>query len=195
MNARYLWEMGTEKMESNIKNGYAEKLIKFIQKYKYVLIVIVAGILLMQLPGIGGATENTAQIGQWGGEYQTETVEQIEKKIREALRLIEGIGRAEVVLTLNSSIETLYQTDLTEGLSLTDMEEESEVAVKTVLFQTGSGYQSALVVKRVYPEYRGALIVCEGGDMAAIKLEVTKAVSALTGLSSDKITVAKHKSV
>ena len=39
--------------------------------------------------------------------------------------------------------------------------------------------------------YRGALVVCQGGDRADVKLAVTEAVSALTGLSSDRVTVAK----
>lgn len=41
--------------------------------------------------------------------------------------------------------------------------------------------------------WAGAVIVCEGGDNAAVRLQLTRAVSSLTGLSSDKITVVKGK--
>ena len=41
------------------------------------------------------------------------------------------------------------------------------------------------------PTYRGALVVCQGGDRADVRLAVIEAVSVLTGLSSDRITVAK----
>ena len=47
------------------------------------------------------------------------------------------------------------------------------------------------MTRQVYPTYRGALVVCQGGDRADVKLAVTEAVSALTGLSSDRVTVAK----
>ena len=40
-----------------------------------------------------------------------------------------------------------------------------------------------MVTRTVYPTYRGALVVCQGGDRADVKLAVTEAVAALTGLS------------
>lgn len=39
----------------------------------------------------------------------------------------------------------------------------------------------------------GALVVCEGGGSAAVRLELTRALSALTGLSSEKIAIVKGK--
>ena len=54
-------------------------------------------------------------------------------------------------------------------------------------------YQAAVVTRTVYPTYRGALVVCQGGDRADVKLAVTEAVAALTGLSADRITVAKSQ--
>ena len=56
----------------------------------------------------------------------------------------------------------------------------------------GSG-DAPVVTRTVYPTYRGALVVCQGGDRAEVKLAVTEAVAALTGLSADRITVAKSQ--
>lgn len=39
--------------------------------------------------------------------------------------------------------------------------------------------------------WTGAVVVCEGGGSAAVRLELTRAVSALTGLSTDKIAIVK----
>ena len=58
---------------------------------------------------------------------------------------------------------------------------------------TGSGTQEVVVTNRVYPRYVGALVVCEGGGSAGVRLAVTQAVSALTALPSDKITVLQGK--
>lgn len=56
----------------------------------------------------------------------------------------------------------------------------------------GSGAGAEVVVTHSrYPRFVGALIVCEGGDRADVQLNVTQAVSALTGLSSDRITVVR----
>lgn len=50
------------------------------------------------------------------------------------------------------------------------------------------------LVIRTEPEtqrFEGALVVCEGGGDAAVRLQLTKALSALTGLSSEKIAIVK----
>ena len=48
-------------------------------------------------------------------------------------------------------------------------------------------------MKTKYPVYKGAVVVCEGADHASVKLNIVQAVSSLTGLGSDKITVLKMK--
>ena len=64
------------------------------------------------------------------------------------------------------------------------MEEE------TVIVNSGSGQEAVLLTRR-YPTFQGALVVCEGGDDAEIRLLMTRAVSALTGIGADRITVCK----
>ena len=39
----------------------------------------------------------------------------------------------------------------------------------------------------------GALVVCEGGDGAPVRLHLTQAVSALTGLGADQIAIVKGR--
>ncbi len=41
--------------------------------------------------------------------------------------------------------------------------------------------------------WTGAVIVCEGGESAAVRLKLTQAVRALTGLSADRIAVIKGR--
>ena len=53
----------------------------------------------------------------------------------------------------------------------------------------GSGQQEAVPIQTVAPEFRGALVVCPGGGNAATRLKLIEAVSALTGLGSDRISV------
>ena len=55
----------------------------------------------------------------------------------------------------------------------------------------GGDREETVVTQTAYPTYRGALVVCQGGDRADVKLAVTAAVSALTGLPSDRVTVVK----
>ena len=94
------------------------------------------------------------------------------------------MGEATVVLTLNSSGEDVLAQDTSEGTS-SDRE--------TVIVSTGSGTEEAVSVKTIYPEFKGALVICQGAGNASVKLEVLKAVSAITGLSSDQISICQRK--
>ena len=50
-----------------------------------------------------------------------------------------------------------------------------------------------VVRQEIYPQYRGALVVCDGGNSDRVRLAVVEAVSALTGLGADKISVVQWR--
>jgi catechol 2,3-dioxygenase-like lactoylglutathione lyase family enzyme len=83
-----------------------------------------------------------------------------------------------------------YQTDVQAS---SDGAQSSE-SRKTVILSEGSSYDKAAVAATTYPRFQGALIVCEGADSAAVRLRLLEAVSAVTGLSTDRITVVKMRS-
>ena len=70
---------------------------------------------------------------------------------------------------------------------------DSRSRQETVTLNRGSGYQEVVVTNQVYPVYQGAVVVCQGAENSAVRLAVTEAVSALTGLSSDRISIVKWK--
>ena len=48
--------------------------------------------------------------------------------------------------------------------------------------------------KTIYPQYLGAVVVCEGAASPQVRLDVLQAVAQFTGLSTDKISVLKLRS-
>ena len=60
-----------------------------------------------------------------------------------------------------------------------------------VTVEGSSGEQGVVPLQTVAPQFRGALVVCPGGGEAKVKLELIRAVSALTGLGADSITVCR----
>jgi stage III sporulation protein AG len=104
---------------------------------------------------------------------------------------MDGVGEAHVLLTLDTDGERQLAQDTQLSYSgdtsaPTDYDRRSE----TVLVDGGDGDETVVTQTR-YPTYRGALVVCQGGDKAEVKLAVTNAVSALTGLTADRVVVAK----
>ena len=161
-----------------------QKAAELFQKYKYVLLVIAAGIVLLLLP-LGGE-ENPASGGtesQNGNGEETFRVEEMERRLEEALSRVDGAGEVTVVLTVKSGARQILAQDSSRS--------GEESSTSTVVVSTGSGTEDAVVLQQVYPQYQGALVVCPGGGDPAVCLKLVDAVSALTGLGADKISICK----
>ena len=150
------------------------------------ILFLVLGIVLMLLPGGNAEAEPTA------GRPDAEAFDRgaVQEEMENILRAIDGVGELRLMLTVDSGTKReLAQDTTTERSGSEDVKRKSE----TVVVGTGSGTQEVVVTNRVYPRYVGALVVCEGGGSAGVRLAVTQAVSALTALPSDKITVLQGK--
>ena len=56
-----------------------------------------------------------------------------------------------------------------------------------------SGVEGTVTLQQLSPQFQGALVVCSGGGEPTVQLRLVEAVSALTGLGADKISVCKGK--
>jgi len=154
-------------------------------KYKFVAAVLLAGVALLLWPS-GSEESNTTDSGG-----TTESRTELQQEMEEILESISGVGKTRVMLMVDTDGERQLarDTELRYSGEAAAPEEYSR-STETVLVD-GSGGDETVVTKTLYPTYRGALVVCQGGDSAEVRLAVTEAVAALTGLSADRITVAK----
>ena len=154
-------------------------------KYKYVALVVLVGAALLLWPGGGAKPEKLS------AAENSLSDRNIQWEMEEILSKISGVGQVQVMLTEESDGERRLAQDTElrysgETTAPTDYSRSSE----TVLVDGGSG-DEAVVLKTLYPTWRGALVVCQGADRGEVRLAVTEAVMALTGLPADRITVAK----
>ena len=103
---------------------------------------------------------------------------------------IAGVGKIRVMLTLKSGT----QLQLAEDVSRADKESDTKYDSEIVTINRGSGNQEVVVTDQIYPTFQGAVIVCEGAEQSSVRLAITEAVAALTGLSTDKISIVKWNS-
>lgn len=165
-------------MDMNLIRG---KTSEFLKKYRYVILVVILGIVLMSIPGKKEKQSETvpdASAVSW-----TDPTEELTR----ILSQIQGAGKVKVLLTLSAGEKTVYQTD-TDGGSAS-----GGVRHETVIVTDGDRAQHGLIQQIQYPQYRGAVVVCQGADQPAVKLAITEAVSNATGLGTDKISVLKMK--
>lgn len=150
---------------------------------KYVVLAAALGALLLLWPG-EQATEAASPAPAETG------TEELSAQLAEILSKIRGVGRAEVLLTLQSGDELVLASDSALRYSGSAQAPDSyDRSSEVVTVSGGSGSQEVVITQRRYPQYRGALVVCEGGGSDGVRLQVASAVSALTGLGSDRIAV------
>ena len=133
-----------------------------------ILLLVVAWPMPGQEPEEKGDAEPVSDSGLSDEEaYQ----EYLEKRIARALEQVEGVGRAEVVITLKSTAEKVVEKDQVSD-SQTSSEADSVGGTRTiderssqresVYEQRSDGTQTPYVRKELTPEIGGVLIVCDG---------------------------------
>ena len=164
-----------------------EKLISYVKKYRYVALVVLAGVVLMLLPS--GKGEQQTSSDQPVNVSEAYSLAETEKRLEQLLGRIRGVGQVQVMLTLKS--DSSLQLAENRSTSLRDTEDRQDRDVVTL--NRGSGYEDVVVTEQTYPVYQGAVVVCQGAGDSSVNRAVIQAVSVLTGLGSDKITVVQWK--
>ena len=156
-----------------------EKISQIGSKYKYVFVIVLVGILLMSIPQKHDEQPETPNPVQQPDQKLSEKLEQI-------LSQMEGVGKAQVLLTESDSARTVYQTNEQKSA-------DGSVRGETVIVSDGSRGEGGLITSVTPPAYLGAIVVCQGADRPSVQLAVIQAVSNVTGISTDRITVVKMK--
>lgn len=159
------------------------KLADFVRKYRYVLIIVLIGLVLMLLPGRQTQEQTPSQPAQEQQEQRD-----LAQELTQILSQIQGAGKVQVMLTVASGETTLYQydEDVANGDSGSNRQD-------TVIVTDENRAQAGLIRQINPPTYQGAIIVCEGADSASVRLGIIEAVSKVTGLGTGRISVLKMK--
>ena len=91
-------------------SGLAQRWRGALEKYRYVLLVIGAGVVLLMLPA-GGGQDSSGREVQESGETEAFDLERFEEKLAQALSQVEGAGKARVVLTLEEGSRQVLARD------------------------------------------------------------------------------------
>lgn len=149
---------------------------KLNEKQRQILLVFLIGILLVVIAA------PTRERGEDDTEEKSKTdtadfayEEALENKLEQVLMQIEGVGKAEVMLTFTASSEKIVEKD-----------ENS-----TVYERPSDGGEMPYVVREIHPRPRGILVIAEGGGNAVTEKNIREAVQALFGVEAHKIRIMK----
>lgn len=170
-------------------NQWREKGKELLGRYKYVVLVVAVGLLLLLWPS-GEKGEEAAETKPVQAEEDF-SVSALEEKLANTLAKVHGAGDVTVMLTVQGgSRRVLAEDEKTSRDS--DGSSQSEHQTVVVSGSSSKGEEPVLV-QQLYPKFQGALVVCEGGGNSSVRLKLMEAVSALTGLGADKISICEGK--
>jgi stage III sporulation protein AG len=168
-----------------MKNPWPERFQKWkgaVKDCRYALLVVALGVMLLLLP-TGSKTEPE----QTGGQAETADsfdLEEFEARLSELLSSVEGAGETKVLLTVDSGSRQVLAQDV-------ERESGGGGTATTITVGRGSGTQEVVPIQTIAPHFRGAVVVCPGGGDPQVKLKLVEAVSALTGLGADRISICE----
>ena len=158
------------------------KIGKYLEKYKYVWIVLCVGILLMLVPGNKDTPEAADAIPE-----ATQPEDSVEERLEAILSQMNGAGKVRVMLSVYQGEQTIYQTDSDHSQS----EHGTDSRTQTILITDKNRNETGLVHQINPPKYLGAIVLCQGADDPVVKLSIVEAVGKITGLGADRISVLK----
>lgn len=197
-------ERGAEKMDVS---RFAKAVKEFFSgegKLKLIVLLGIAGMILILVSQLAGRDKAPQEPpDEATATFTTEEyIAGLEDKLTNLVTGIEGVGRAQVMVTLESGVEYVYaqeekrNTDTTrepggeEQPAVTVMQKEN-VEQKYILIETEYGKREALVLTQLQPKVQGVVVVCEGADSIYVQQKLTSVVTTALGIPSTRVCVVK----
>ena len=165
-----------------IEREKLQHLIENIGIPKLCLILLLGiSLIIVSIPS-GKTKKNTQSTETTAKEDSTDLyVKKQERRLVNALKHVEGVGKVKVMITVNSSKDEQSSSEKEKTVK----EDEQTVLVEE------DGKKVPYVIKEVEPVVEGVVVVAQGGGNDIIKNQIVEAVSVLFHISSYKVKVLK----
>ncbi len=125
--------------------------------------------------------------------------EKLEQQVYALVTSIDGVGRAKVMVTLDTSVEYVYakeqksDTDVTKDISengnaKTSQKDKTE---EKYIFVDGSVGKQPLLTTEKAPRVKGVVVVCEGGDDKLVQSRIIDAVTTAFDIGANRVCVTR----
>ncbi len=155
------------------------------KKKLFIVAAGIVGVLLLFFSEFIPESKEAVETTETENEVSFTSYEKdIEERLQKLLESIDGAGKVQVMVTIESGDEKVYAT---ESKKSENNEEKKYVLVDI------EGSDNGLLLKIAQPEIRGVAIVCQGADSPTVRNAVTGAVTSVLGISSNRVNVSKMK--
>ncbi|EXX86606.1 stage III sporulation protein AG [Paenibacillus darwinianus] len=136
------------------------------------------------------------------GQSPFETIEQpLELRLKEILEKIVGVGTVDVLVTIDSTEEIVYEKNGERSEQMTDENDgkggrrritSATEGGQVVLYEL-SGDQTPVITKKIKPRVRGILVVAKGAENATVRMLIADAVQKGVNVAPHRISVVPRK--
>lgn len=165
-------------MNNTFKNKFSNFIDKINQnkKIRYVIIAILFLIILFIVLGNNNTKESATL-----NNYSVDTyVTNLENKLTKTLSKVKGAGKVMVVITVESGMETVLASKITTTENAGIIE-----TIETPIIVNGK----PIILKEMYPEIIGVLIVSEGATNIAVMNRLQQATVSLLDININQIEI------
>lgn len=143
------------------------------------------------------ASSKTSQDTDTSQTSNSSNSENLEIRLEDILKNIDGVGDVKVFINYSESSETVAMYNENSKTSTTEETDKSggvrkveeADSQKEVVYQEQNGNKTPIVQKTVEPKIEGAIITAKGASDINVKTNIIQAVEAATGLATHKIQV------
>src|SRR5699024_2219295 len=123
----------------------------------------------------------------------------LEDKLINILSELKGVGRVNVMITLESTVEKIAAKNTTT-VSENTVEEDAEGGRRkmdreelTVQIVTKRNNDDLLIIKEIKPKVQGVIVMAEGADDPLLKESLYEAVKTVLGIKGNKVQIFSSK--
>lgn len=174
-------------------------VLKTDKKVKLIVAVGVIGIALILLSELIVPPKDAKNAAQPANDSLTSDHEKLERQVYDLITSIQGVGRAKVMVTLETSVEYIYakeqKTD--EDVARNSKGEDTQTFTQkqkteeSYILVDGSAGKQALLTTEKAPRVKGVVVVCEGGDDRLVQTRIVDALTTAFDIGANRVCVTQ----
>ena len=174
--------------ENNDKQGLTSKL-KFIEKLKKIkgiewIIVVVACLVIFLIYYSSTFSKNVSTSSNATVSSSSQYAKEVKDKLSSVLSNVSGAGKVSVMLTLESGSEIIVAKTKEERTNTSANSTSVTVVESPVIVG-----KEPLILMEILPKIKGVIVVAQGANDVAVRLELLRAVQALIDVDANKIEI------
>ena len=163
------------------------------------LVIGILGIALIALTSFWPSSDKKTSSSS-SNISTAEYAKQIESQLTNIVGHIDGVGRVQVMVTVESGVQYVYEQNQKDTNDTTtsssndgDMQKQENTGTEQnpVIMENSSGGQQALIKTELQPAIKGVVVVCDGGDNPVVQENVVSTVTTALDVPSNHISVSK----